>query len=101
MTTTGSFHPRFEPGRLELSSGVEDLVNRGQLNVDHYLHRHLRGDWGDIGKAAREANEQALRRGGVLYSSYVLTTETKLMIVTADSRTETAVLLVPTLRTSP
>lgn len=99
MKTGDPFQRRFNPGRLELSSGVVDLVQKGQLDINHYVNRHLAGDWGDIGKHLQDDNERALRRGGVLYSSYVITPEMKLMIVTADDRRETAVLLVPTIRT--
>ena len=56
------------------------------------LHRHERGDWGDLDEHDKEANEKALKAGTRILSEYHFDTETKVWIVTEDDRTVTTIL---------
>jgi hypothetical protein len=85
--------PRFQAGRLSMTPGVQQLVHEGTLNLMPYLGRHLSGDWGDLSDADRRANDAAIRRGDRLLSSYQITPETTLWIITEADRAATTALL--------
>ena len=57
------------------------------------LQRHLAGDWGEVGKEDREANEQALLNGTRLLSTYRSSKGVKFWIITEADRSVTTVLL--------
>jgi hypothetical protein len=57
------------------------------------LSRHLRGDWGTLDKEDWDANEQALKHGGRLFSTYRSSTQIKFYIITEADRSATTVLL--------
>ena len=61
-------------------------------NLSTLLNRHATGDWGDLGRQDKEANDDAIRHGGRLLSSYTVK-GTKLWIVTEADRSVTTVLL--------
>ncbi|AMM27605.1 hypothetical protein [Acinetobacter pittii] len=56
------------------------------------LHRHQRGDWGDLNEPDREANEQALIEDLRILSSYNFDNE-KIWIITEADRALTTILL--------
>ncbi len=57
------------------------------------LTRHLQGDWGTLEDEDRNANDQALKRGGRLVSAYRSTQGVKFWIITEADRSVTTVLL--------
>ncbi len=61
--------------------------------VLHALARHESGDWGDVCKPDRKANELALSQGSRLLSSYKSEDGTKFWIITEADRSSTTVLL--------
>src|SRR5689334_13359485 len=79
---------RFRLGRVLATPGaLEALANTGQV-VSEFLNRHVCGDWGNLSEEDRQANEQSLRDGTRLLSSYRLNDGTKIWIITeaADDR---------------
>ena len=86
---------RFRPGKLFISSSCADLVREDQLNAQHYLERHLRGDWGDVSEQRQRANDYGVEHGEFLMSQYVLTPTSKLWIITEGDRSMTHLILVP------
>lgn len=93
MTITTSPTSRFQAGRLLLTEGVHTLAQEGRLHPVPYLHRHLRGDWGDLSHQDRLVNEQALQFGGRLFSSYQIDPDLTLWIITEWHRRATTLLL--------
>ncbi len=85
--------PRFRAGQLVMTAGVNDLVQRGALNPAPYLQRHLNGDWGDLCDEDRRSNDAALKNGDRLFSSYRITPDLKLWIITEWDRSITTLLL--------
>ena len=85
--------PRFRAGQLVMTAGVNDLVQRGALNPAPYLQRHLNGDWGDLCDEDRRSNDAALKNGDRLFSSYRITPDLKLWIITEWDRSVTTLLL--------
>lgn len=80
----------FEHGRLTMTRGVQNLVPMNEV-VD-CLHRHLTGDWGELGEDDIEANKRALQCGERLLSSYMTSTG-KVWVITEWDRSATTVLL--------
>jgi len=76
-----------------MTAGVNDLVQRGALNPAPYLQRHLNGDWGDLCDEDRRSNDAALKNGDRLFSSYRITPDLKLWIITEWDRSVTTLLL--------
>ena len=58
-----------------------------------YLARHVRGDWGDLCDEDRLLNERSVGGGGRLMSSYKLSEQIKLWIITESDRSVTTLLL--------
>lgn len=84
---------RFTPGRLIMTASVDTLIHQGRLNPLPYLRRHLRADWGDLCDADRQRNDTALTHGDRLLSSYQVTPDLTLWIITEWDRSVTTLLL--------
>ena len=85
---------RFSPGQVVMTAGVDELVRQGRLNPSPYLRRHLHGDWGDLSDDDRRQNDAALKSGeDRLFSSYQVTRDLKLWIITEWDRSVTTLLL--------
>ena len=85
---------RFSPGQVVMTAGVDELVRQGRLNPTPYLSRHLHGDWGDLSDDDRQLNDAALKSGeDRLFSSYQVTPNLKLWIITEWDRSVTTLLL--------
>ncbi|WP_435605810.1 hypothetical protein [Pseudomonas knackmussii] len=85
---------RFSPGQVVVTAGIDELVRQGQLNPAPYLRRHLGGDWGDLSDNDRRLNDAALKSGeDRLFSSYQVTPDLKLWIITEWDRSVTTLLL--------
>lgn len=86
--------PRFPSGQVVMTTGVDELVRQGRLNPVPYLRRHLHGDWGDLSDDDRRLNDAALKSGDDrLFSSYQVTPDLKLWIITEWDRSVTTLLL--------
>ena len=85
---------RFSPGQVVMTIGVDELVRQGRLNPVPCLRRHLHGDWGDLSDDDRRLNDAALKSGDDrLFSSYQVTPDLKLWIITEWDRSVTTLLL--------
>ena len=85
---------RFSPGQVVMTTGVDELVRQGRHNPTPYLRRHLHGDWGDLSGDDRRLNDAALKSGeDRLFSSYQVTRDLKLWIITEWDRSVTTLLL--------
>jgi hypothetical protein len=66
----------------------------GPAQPPPYLRRHLHGDWGDLSDSDRRQNDAALKSGeDRLFSSYQVTRDLKLWIITEWDRSVTTLLL--------
>ena len=81
---------RFQPGTVVATLGAMSVATTHEIRL--LLDRHVRGDWGDLCPEDRRANEDALRHGQRLLSSYRLESGEKLWVITAGDRSETTVL---------
>jgi hypothetical protein len=93
----------FAVGRVVLTDAADDLLstfNRGPVGREDdvladLLERHASGDWGEVTPATAEANEKALREGGLrLLSVYHLPDAAHVVwVVTEPDRSRTTFLL--------
>lgn len=85
---------RFSPGQVVMTAGVDELVRQGRFNPTPYLRRHLHGDWGGLCDDDWQLNDAALKSGeDRLFSSYQVTRDLKLWIITEWDRSVTTLLL--------
>ena len=84
---------RFPLGEIVATSSISDLIEHGCINPMNYLARHARGDWGDLCDEDRLLNERSVGGGGRLMSSYKLSEQITLWIITESDRSVTTLLL--------
>ncbi|VFR23784.1 FIG146805: Plasmid related protein [plant metagenome] len=85
--------PLFAIGSLQLSEKVHWLASKGLIDPLPYVQRHLRGDWGDIDEASRQANDAALRQDEPVRSIYRITPQLELIVITAEDHASTIIQL--------
>ena len=83
----------FPLGRVDMTSGVHAIVQGGNLNPATSLRRHATGDWGDLCADDKQLNDQSIQGEGRLFSSYEITDQFKLWIITEWDRSVTTLLL--------
>jgi hypothetical protein len=82
---------RFRPGNIRFTEGLKQAFTFDE--VMEGLRRHLSGDWGEIGDRDRRLNDNALREGGPLISSYKVRESERFFIVTMPDRSKTVALV--------
>ena len=84
LTTT------FPLGQLVMTPGAQTTFD--EKTRAECLQRHAKGDWGDLDDEDKRSNDQSIRSGGRLMSSYDLG-DKQLWIITEADRTVTTLLL--------
>lgn len=95
MALTSPVQARFRCGQLVLPQTSRNILQRYCAQARTYFRRHLKGDWGDVSPGRWRANDCALRDGETLHSSYELSPEWALEIVTEWDRSTTTLSIVP------
>lgn len=85
--------PLFAPGSIQLSEEVRWLASKSLIDPLPYVHRHVRGDWGEVGEAERQANDMALECGAPMTSRFAITPRLSLIVVTSSDQGTTVVQL--------
>ena len=86
--------PRFNPGQVVMTSGIANLVQQGRFHPRSCLRRHLAADGGDLDDSDRRQNDAALKSGeDRLFSSYEVSPDLKVWVITEWDRSVTTVLL--------
>jgi hypothetical protein len=83
--------PKFLMGRIVTTPNALDKIPHDEILTA--LARHVRGDWGKLEAEDVGANENALKNGGRLFSSYQSIQNIKFWIITEWNRKITTVLL--------
>lgn len=83
---------KFPTGQIVATPGVMTLAEEG-VDLLHYLARHVHGDWGDLDIEDIATNNENLRAGNRLHSSYDLDNGKTLWIITERDRSVTTLLL--------
>lgn len=85
-------HAKFPIDQLFITPNA--LQRLGLEEPTNALARHVQGDWGEVNKEDRQANEDALRNGGRLFSVYRASDGRKFWVITEADRSVTTILLV-------
>ena len=82
---------RFPLGQTVITPNARDTLDAEDVWL--CMGRHQRGDWGDLCSEDQQSNEDALGRGGRLFSAYHDREGVKFYIITEADRSVTTVLL--------
>ena len=85
--------PLFRLGTLVATPGALALLSEFSLAPIDFLIRHRQGDWGDLVEHDIEANRVALRCSRRLLSSYRISADRTLWIISEADRSSTTLLL--------
>ena len=85
--------PLFPAGQIVATPGALALLERANKTPVEFLSRHLRGDWGDLCPEDKTENELSLKQGFRLMSSYRVTENENLWVITEADRVTTTLLL--------
>jgi len=85
--------PLFPAGQIVATPGALALLERTNKTPIEFLSRHLRGDWGDLCPEDKTENELSLKHGFRLMSSYQVTGNENLWVITEADRAITTLLL--------
>ena len=82
----------FPMGRIVATPGALEVLAEASKEPAELLDRHATGLWGDVCEEDWKANEEALRQGWRLLSSYNITEGEKVWIITEADRSATTIL---------
>ncbi len=72
----------FSSGRVVATPGaLGALQNAGQFPRE-FLDRHASGDWGDLSEGDRQLNDEAVKDGSRIFSSYAIRGGQTIWIIT-------------------
>lgn len=90
---TSQSGPRFLPGQIVSTPGALQALETHRVLPISLLARHMHGDWGSVCAEDAHANEQALRYGSRVLSSYEIAPNVTIWIITEADRSVTTFLL--------
>lgn len=73
---------KFEFGQVIATPASLDLLHQHSINPLRLLSRHASGDWGDVCSDDAAANEDAVRTGARVLSSYRINARDNVWIIT-------------------
>ena len=85
--------PLFPLGRVVATLGALQALEDAGQEPEEFLHRHDRGDWGEIPEAERQENAFALQHGFRILSAYTTNTGDRIWVLTEADRSATTILL--------
>jgi len=83
----------FSLGQIVATPGALKALESHGVQASDLLRRHQSGDWGGLPPEDVKANQEALKHGARLLSSYPLGGGAKLWIITEADRAVTTLLL--------
>jgi len=86
--------PLFLVGQTVATPGCLELLNTNGINPSTLIYRHIKGDYGDLSREDFKANQDALKTGARIFSSYKINDrDDKVWIITESDRSITTLLL--------
>lgn len=86
--------PLFPVGQIVATPACLELLNKNGIHPFKLINRHIQGDYGDLCPDDNQANRDALKTGGRLFSSYRINDQQdKIWIITEADRSITTLLL--------
>ncbi len=87
--------PRFQLGKLVITSGIQNIINEKpsfRYELVNYLNRYLNEDWGEICDGDKQMNDAAIKTNERILASYD-TTKGNIYVITERDRSYTTILL--------
>ena len=94
MNTNIHKNPLFDLGQTVATPGAIEALLQSNVSAASLLVRHYCADWGALCEEDIARNNEALRYGSRLFSSYQITETIKIWVITEADRSVTT-LLVP------
>ena len=85
--------PLFAPSTLKLSEKVPPPARRVLMEPFAHAQRHVRGVWGEIDEATRQANDVAIQQDNLMISQFRITPDLALIVKTSEDHQTTVVQL--------
>lgn len=85
--------PLFPLGEVVSTPGALEAMQAANVSPLALLHRHLRGDWGNLDKHDKQLNDLAIKDGSRIFSAYEITPTSKVWLITEADRSATTFLL--------
>ena len=84
----------FELGRVVATPDALSTLRENNTNISELLIRHVGGEWSNLSNENRLENEQSVKNGWRILSSYPLNnTGDKICVITETDRSSTCILL--------
>jgi hypothetical protein len=74
--------PKFPMGQIVATPMALEVIKEGNQTPDHFLWRHLHGDWGTLCDDDKQANDDALESGARIFSAYETHLGERLWVIT-------------------
>jgi len=84
---------RFVLGQTVSTPGALKALEEAGQDALPFLVRHVTGDWGNVDRYDRHANEIGVEQGLRIFSSYTLVNGKTIWVITEADRSVTTVLL--------
>lgn len=91
--TLGLSQAKFSPGQIVATPGSLKAMDEHECPPLTLLTRHLAGDWGQVPKEDAQLNEQAVKCGDRILSSYLIAPKVTIWVITEWDRSVTTFLL--------
>lgn len=83
----------FPLGQIVATPGALEALDRAAINAADLIQRHQSGDWGNVPSGDAEENLRSIENGWRILSSYALSENQNLWIITEADRSVTTLLL--------
>lgn len=83
----------FELGQIVATPGALQKLEGNQQTPMEFLHKHSKGDWGEVDGEDAKLNNESVKDGGRIISAYRLADTSKIWIITEANRSATTILL--------
>ena len=83
----------FPLGQIVATPGALEALDCAAINAMDLIQRHQSGDWGNVPPADAEENMRSIENGWRILSSYAISDDQNLWIITEADRSVTTLLL--------
>ena len=83
----------FPLGQIVATPGALEALDHAAINVADLIKRHQSGDWGNVPPSDAEENLRSIENGWRILSSYTISEDQNLWIITEADRSVTTLLL--------
>lgn len=84
---------QFPLGQIVATPGALEVLDLAAVNAWDLLRRHQRGDWGNVPPEDAEENTRSVANGWRILSSYRVSEDHRIWIITEADRSVTTLLL--------